>query len=192
MDNMQNKKKIFQHLNNAIGLKPKVVTFYDEPNVSKIDIYIGEDRPDFGITTYSTIGLSEHSIGLKMDSDEEIRVEFIGICNSDVIEFPNIIASCAFNIINDQYGCKPGTVYPDVIHEYYDDLEMEHIFFTTPYLWDDLTGLHLGGNYVTWLMAVPISNAEFEFLRSNGSDALEDLLEKSNIDVFDILRKSVA
>ena len=40
-------------------------------------------------------------------------------------------------------------------------------------------------------MAIPISNNEFIFLQNNGSDALEDLLEENNIDVFDISRKSI-
>jgi hypothetical protein len=191
MENIQNQKLIFQHLNNAIGFKPKVVACHDKENKSTIKMYIGEDRPDFGISTYSTIGLSEHSIGLKNNVEEEIRVEIIGICNSDIVEFPNIIASCAFNIINDQFTCKPGMVYPNIINEYYGDLEMEHIFFTTPYLWEDLTRLRIDANFVTWLMAVPISSAEFEFLQANGSNALEDLFEKSNMDVFNIHRKSV-
>ena len=102
-------------LHNAIGLTPKVVAFYDANENSKVDMYIGVDRPDFGITTYSTIGLSEHSIGFTNSNDEDIRVEFISICNSSVFDFANVIATCAFNIINDNYSCQPGTVYPDMI-----------------------------------------------------------------------------
>lgn len=191
MDNMQNKKIIFQNLLESIGLIPKVVAYYDKNKTSKIDIYIGVDRPDFGISTYSTIGLSEHSIALNSKNGEDIRVEFIAICNSDIIEFPNILATCAFNIINDKYSCRPGTVYPNIVNEYYNDIEMKHIYFTSPFLWDDLKSLEIDNKFITWLMAMPISDNEFDFLKTNGSDALEDLLEKNSVDVFDINRKSI-
>ena len=143
MDGMDNKKRIFKMLT------PNPVAFYDANENSKVDMYIGVDRPDFGITTYSMIGLSEHSIGLTNSSDEDIRVEFISICNSSVFDFANVIATCAFNIINDYYSCQPGTVYPDILNEYYDGLEMEHIFFTTPFLWDDLQCIKSENKIVT-------------------------------------------
>lgn len=191
MGNVQNKKLIFQTLSRVIGFTPKVVEYYDQIRTSKIDIYIGTDRPDFGISTYSTIGLSKYPIDLTNKNGEDIRVEFISICNSDVVKFPNIIATCAFNIINNNYSCRPGTVYPDIVKEYYDGKEMEHVYFTSPFLWEELQNIYIDNNVVTWLLAMPISNNEFEFLKINGSDALEDLLEKNSVDIFDINRKSI-
>ena len=55
---MQQKKYIFQILHKEIKLAPKVLAFADDTNENSIDIYIGEDRPDIGLNTYSTIGLS--------------------------------------------------------------------------------------------------------------------------------------
>ena len=109
------KKTIFKKLHEAIGMTPDVVRYHDGNNISTIDLYIGVDRPDFGITTFSTIGLSEHSIDLVSKDGKDIGVEFIAICNSDVLEFPNILATCAFNIINSKYSCTYGTVYPYVV-----------------------------------------------------------------------------
>ena len=54
---MQQKKYIFQILHKEIKLAPKVLAFADDTNENSIDIYIGEDRPDIGLNTYSTIGL---------------------------------------------------------------------------------------------------------------------------------------
>lgn len=45
--------------------------------------------------------------------------------------------------------------------------------------------------YVTWLMMVPISNKEFDFLKMNGAEELEILFEKNDINLFDLNRKSV-
>ena len=66
---MQQKKYIFQILHKEIKLAPKVLAFADDTNENSIDIYIGEDRPDIGLNTYSTIGLSKFPVDL-VCSDE--------------------------------------------------------------------------------------------------------------------------
>lgn len=191
MNDMKNKATIFKILHNEIGLEPKVVSYSDENEKSSIDIYIGINRPDMELTTYSTIGLSEYSIDLIDGKDREIRVELISVCESKVEEFPNIIASCAMRIIKDNYSCSPGTVNVDAISDYYSDLEMKHIYFTVPYLWNELQEIELDGHIVNWLLAVPISDKELEYLDENGAEAFEELLEKHEIDIFDIYRKSI-
>jgi len=188
---MSNGKLIARALVGVIGGTPKIVRYYDNNETSNIDMYIGIDRPEAGISTYSTIGLSNHSIGMKTDDGKQLRVEFIGACGSNADQFANIISSCAFNIINSKYSCEPGVVYPCVVKEYYRDIDMEHIFFTTPFLWENLHDMVLDEMVVTWLMAIPISDNEFIYLKENGSEALEDLFEENNIDIFDITRKSL-
>lgn len=191
MDNMQNKKRIFQILQDRIKAQPKVMSYLDESENYKVDLYIGNDRPDIGIVTYSTIGLSEYSIDLIDQRNREIRVEFIGVCNSEIPQFPNIIASCAFNIMKDHYSCRPGMVNPNIIEEYYSGLEMKHIYYTIPYLWNDLQGLEMDDHIVNWLLAMPISDNEWTYLQENGIDRFEDLLEQNDVDIFDINRKSI-
>lgn len=68
---------------------------------------------------------------------------------------------------------------------------MKHIYFTTPFLWNNLPGLELEDKVITWLMAIPISDNEFDFLIQNGSESLEGLFEEKNINIFDINRKSI-
>ena len=191
MQNMRYKAEIFKIIHNEIGLAPKVVSYLDDEEKTSIDIYIGEDRPDFGLTTYSTIGLSEYSIDLIDKKNIPIRVELIAVCESQVDKFANVIASCAFDIIKNNYSCSPSTVNMNAISLYYDNLEMKHIYYTMPYLWDGLQGIELGGNVVNWLLAIPISENELRFLDENGADAFEDLLEKHEIEIFDIYRKSI-
>lgn len=156
-----------------------------------MDIYIGENRPDIGLSTYSTIGLSEYPIAIADKQGREIRVEFIGMCGSDFTEFPNILASCAFNIIKDHYSCAPGMVNLNVIDEYYSGLEMRHIYYTIPSYWDNLQGHLIGDHIVNWLFAIPISDNELNYLNENGIEAFEELLENSNTEVYDIYRRSI-
>lgn len=186
---MIDSKKIAQALLNTIGGEPRVIEYVDNNNVSKIDIYVGKDRPLEGVTTYSTIGLSVHTIGFK--SDKQIRVELIGACYNSTDKFANIISSCAFNIINSNFSCKPGTVYPNVITEYYPDAINRHILFLAPFLWDSVLKLVFSETIVTWLMAIPISDNELSFIKREGDESLVTLFTKNSINVFDINRKSI-
>ncbi len=171
MENMQNKKEIFKIIHEAVKLTPKVISYFDETESHKIDIYIGENRPDVGLTTYSTIGLSEYPIEIVDRQGREIRVEFIGMCTSEFTSFPNILASCAFNIIKDHYSYTPGMVNMNVIDDYYKNLEMRHIYYTIPSYWEDLQGHLIDGHIVNWLFAIPISDNELDYLNENGVDA---------------------
>jgi len=61
---------------------------------------------------------------------------------------------------------------------------MEHVLFTSPFLWEDLKTLDFPNKKVTWLLALPISEEEFLFAEKEGTEALEDLLEKKDIVIF--------
>lgn len=187
---MYYKKKIFEIIHNEIKLTPKVLSFSDESNENKIDIYIGENRPDMGLNTYSTIGLSQYSIDLICGDGREIRVEYIGMCNSDFSYYANIIASCALNIIKDNYSCKPGMVAIDAISNYCNDLAMKHIYYTVPIYWGNLQGIEIDNTVINWLFMIPISDEELEYLDKYGDEKFEELLELNEVDVFDIYRKS--
>lgn len=52
---------------NAFGGKPNVIKYWDENNVSNIDVLSTVNRPYEGITSYATIGLSDHSINYTVD-----------------------------------------------------------------------------------------------------------------------------
>ncbi|MBC1458179.1 suppressor of fused domain protein [Listeria newyorkensis] len=188
---MQDNQQVAKHIFENVGGKPKVIKYKDSNETSAIDIFMSEDKPQDGVTTYATIGLSESSIGLVLGNDKELRAEFIGTCGSNFDKFPNIISSCAFNVINDNFLCRPGTVYPNVIAEYYADSEMKHILLTTPFLWENLINIETEQKVITWLSLIPISELELEYLNDNGSDALESLFEEKEIDIFDMYRESV-
>lgn len=175
----------------ALGGKPIVYAYWDNNKENYIDILSCNDRPYDGVTSYSTIGLSGHSIDLTID-DIPLRVEIVGACASEYECFPNILGSCAFNIINTKYKCYPGAIFPSVVKYYLPDSSMKHILFMPPFLWEEeLTTLSFNDKKVAWLLAVPISDKEFEYAIEHGTDALETLFEEVQIDIFDLKRKSV-
>lgn len=174
----------------ALGGKGSVYKYWDEGNISSVDILSAVDRPFDGIKSYSTIGLSDHSIELIVD-EIPLRVEFVGAGAACYEEFPNILATCAFNVINSRFSISYGEVFEDVINMYYPNIEMKHVLFVSPFLWEDLKTLEFSNKKVTWLSAVPISNNEYLFVKEKGTDLLEELFEREQIDIFDLERESV-
>ena len=72
------------------------------------------------------------------------------------------------------------------------DSLLEHILFVSPFLWEDrLKTLNFEDKKVAWLLAVPISEKEFKYAKDKGKDALEELFEEKQIDIFNLYRKSV-
>ncbi len=174
----------------AFGGKPSVSKYWDENKVSNVDILAIKDRPCEGVTSYSTIGLSDYSIGYSVD-EKPLRIEIVG-ASATIFEFsPNILSTCAFNIINTNLSISHGEIFKGVINVYYPDSEMEHVLFTSPFLWEKLKSVDFPDKKVTWLLAVPISTKEFLFAEKEGTEALEDLFEKKNINIFDVRRNSI-
>jgi antitoxin YqcF len=174
----------------AFGGKPQVSKYWDESNVSNIDILSTADRPYEGITSYSTIGLSDHSIEYTVDGTP-LRIEIVGASASEYKQFPNVLATCAFYIINSNFLVSHGKVFRDMIKMYYPNSEMKHVLFASPFLWEDLKTLDFPNKKVAWLLAVPISENEYIFAQEKGTDSLEELFEEKEIDIFDLERKSI-
>lgn len=174
----------------AFGGKPSVSKYWDENKVSSVDILSTIDRPYEGVTSYSTIGLSDYSIGYSVD-EKPLRIEIVGASATLFEFFPNIVSTCAFNIINTKLPIAHGEIFKGVVRMYYPNSEMEHVLFTSPFLWEKLNSIDFLDKKVTWLLAVPISKKELLFAEEEGTEALEDLFEKKDIDIFDIRRNSV-
>lgn len=174
----------------AFGGKPSVSKYWDENKVSSVDILSTIDRPYEGVTSYSTIGLSDYSIGYSVD-EKPLRIEIVGASATIFEFFPNIVSTCAFNIINTKLPIAHGEIFKGVVRMYYPNSEMEHVLFTSPFLWEKLNSIDFLDKKVTWLLAVPISKKELLFAEEEGTEALEDLFEKKDIDIFDIRRNSV-
>jgi antitoxin YqcF len=174
----------------AFGGKPSVSKYWDENNVSNVDILSSIDRPYEGVTSYSTIGLSDYSIGYSID-EKPLRVEIVGASATVFELFPNVLSTCAFNIINTKSPITHGEIFKGTVRMYYPDSEMEHVLFTSPFLWEKLISLNFIDKKVTWLLAVPISTKELLFAEREGTEALEDLFEEKDIDIFDISRNTV-
>ncbi|GDY33845.1 suppressor of fused domain protein [Gandjariella thermophila] len=131
--------------------------------------------------------------GLTRDGAQfPVRVELVGACANNVDFFPNALSTAAFYVINDHLFCQPGTIFPRVIEMYDPDITMKHLMFVSPFIWGDAPHtLELPDKTVAWLLAVPIAEQERRYAETHGAEALEDLFEQAQIDIFDIDRDPV-
>ncbi|MBX7102511.1 MAG: suppressor of fused domain protein [Gemmataceae bacterium] len=184
-------KLIARHALKVLGGKPQVITYWDDLNEHSIDLLICPDTPSSGLTSYSTVTLSDSPL-LQGDSEFPVRCELVSACDSQVREFANVLCTAAFYVKKDRWFCRPGVVFESMVSEYNLSKTMEHLYFTAPSHWPALnTTLNLATKKVTWLWAIPISAAESKYIAENGDNEFESLLEEANADVFDIHRESI-
>ncbi len=186
-------------------VKYKVFSYLDERDVKSINILSCFDTLFEGVTSFSTLGLSH--LPARMTSDgKPLTVELVSACDSVYDQFPNMISTCAFQIMDGLSDYGPGAVVPNVVPMYYPDLDMKHMLMGYPFLWGDtlhtisvkndskkgiLRRHSADEKLVAWLELIPISEMEYQYLLKNGYDALEDLFEKNEIDVLNLERKCV-
>lgn len=188
----QEQRLIAKTVANLFGGEASVAEYWDNAHKSNVAILECKNSPEFGVNSYSTVGLSDYNVGYTI-GDKDLRVEIVGAARFGFGDecFPNMIATCGFNIINDQFTCYPGAVFPNVISEYNKAGELRHMVFASPGMWErEFENIVLDDKVITWLMAVPITERELRFLQENNLDALETVFEENQTDVFDLTRKS--
>jgi antitoxin YqcF len=175
-------------LKDAFDGQPSVTKFWDDAHKSNVDILCVENAPEDGVSAIGTLGLSDTSIDLE-SGGKPLRVEMLMAFKTAQQDGPNILSTCAFCVINSGIEIKLGSIFPRVIELYRPGSPMRHILFSSPYLWD-LKTQDFPEKKVAWLHAIPISDAEHDYALTNGSNALETVLEEQAVNVFDLDRAS--
>ncbi|RZS37447.1 suppressor of fused protein SUFU [Herbihabitans rhizosphaerae] len=172
--------------------QPDVFEHTDEAGEPVADVIVATDRPQDGATSYSTVGLSNHPLS-EMEDEYPTRVEIVGACASDVEYYGDVLATVALNIRDSTWFPQPGGILPDAIGVHDSDVATKHVLLTPPFIWDDGPHtMYLHDKTVVFLFALPISDAEREYADKNGVEALGELLDEHEVDVFDLNRPSVA
>ena len=174
----------------AFGGTFRVNNYYDEAEQLSIPILWCSDRPVHGVTSYSTVGLSDYPMRQE-EKEFPARLELVGACGTATELFPNLLSTASFYIMRSQWLCYPGVVLQDAVTSYGLSSTMSHLYFTAPFLWEKkLTTLKFKTKTVAWLLAMPISVPELKYRDAHGDKELELLFERAHIDVFDVNRPS--
>jgi antitoxin YqcF len=182
-------KQIAKLVAATFGGAPRVIQYLDEAEKSQIAVLHATDRPQLGLISFCTIGLSDYPIpGGRLQPPLGTEIAAV----SDEEDFAAVLATAAFCVINSGWVAEPGRIFPQVVGSHIDGVTVPNLMFVNPFLWDDdLASRTLSTKTVAWLLGLPVSDAEMEYARVHGSDALEDMFEEAQIDVYDLRRPSV-
>jgi len=184
-------KMVVQYVTMAFGGTPHVDEYGHNTEDLTVGILYCHNRPTEGVTSYSTIRLSDYPM-MGVKGEFQTRLELAGVCATTTGFFPNVLASAAFSIMRTGDIYYPGTVMPNFIRQYSPSSVLPHLYLTAPFLWqDDLKTLNCGTKKVSWLLAMPIAESEYLYLKEHGDEALEHLFEQEEIDIFDLNRLPV-
>jgi antitoxin YqcF len=174
------------------GEEARVVRYLDAAESSEIHVLQSSDTPVEGLISFCTVGLSDRPDpdgppGL----DPPLGVEILAV--SGLPEFGAVVSTAAFYVINSGNRLRPGAVFRGVVGMHRPSSSARNLMFVEPCLWgdEDFASHALEGKTVAWLQALPISDAEAEFVRLHGADALTALFDDEDPDFLDLDRDSV-
>ena len=187
-------KDLAKYITDLVGTNRTVQRFWDEEKKLSSDIFTCDDPQNKQVKFYGTIGLSDYpNVIARTDGGSmNIPVELLMVGSKEFDLVRNLLATCSFYIMTDKWQCQPGTVFMKMIETYYPDSEMKHVYFTSPFLWEDkLKAVVYQTKTVHWIQAIPISESELNYKKEKGGMAFEKLLKESEFDCFDFNRKNL-
>jgi hypothetical protein len=124
----QDNIKMVRFISNAIGIDPHVHAYYDENEETSFDILSVTDPTDNEVMFYSSIGISDHPNLIEMKSGEmnNISIELLITGYKDFDKVPDILSTCGFYIIKDNWTCQPYDVSKNMVDLHYPQKEVKH------------------------------------------------------------------
>lgn len=186
MDPSEQARRVFDHYRLRLGLeRPPVTAFYSDDRRLSVDLMEAADLPAQGLVTVATLGLSDAP---NASPSGDVRVELLLAAPSEVTYAANVLATVAFDVMRGPFpGAWPGALKPTAVERNEPDASMPDVLLIAPFCWEDLDPLP----EVHFLQVIPLHASESAYCLENGSDALEALFEKHQIDVFDWHRAPV-
>lgn len=173
----------------VIGGQPTARGYHGEKAGQQVSIARFRDRPQKGVTTYATLGLSDTRVPRQVEPP--LGTEFLGVCDSAATDFPKILGVIAFRAQADGRSCEPDEIFDNVVPSG-TSTTLRHAILIPPFLWDDdaFASRAIGHKTVAWLLALPITDAERQYAFDHGPDELQTVFEEAQIDIFDLQRPS--
>ncbi|MBE6843437.1 MAG: suppressor of fused domain protein [Ruminococcus sp.] len=187
-------EKMITALRDILGGDQKAFSYQREDAPNKLDILFAKHCPSKNYLTASTLGLVNRATGYQdKNTGKEIRAEIIMSSYGGTDMIGKILTTAGVGIFESNIRYGYGTVLKGVLEAYYPNSDMKHLFLMLPPpIWSKRFGIVDGEDCsITFLYALPISQAECDFMAQNGIDALQNKFVEVNIDMFDLERKSV-
>lgn len=184
-------KMVARHVARAFGGDFNVRQVVHDTQPLTVDVLRCEDTPDDGLISYSTIGLSDHPMTYE-EGEFPTRLEITAVTDAEDSKMDLIIGSAAFRIMQTHELVYPGRVLEGYVEEYHPEGDLPHLYFTDPFPWgEELGTLDCDTKQVSFLLAMPLSDSELEYLLEHGDEALDELFAENEVAYYDLDRESV-
>lgn len=154
----------------------------------KVGLFEVRDHPQPGVTTWGTVGMSFLDNRVTTRDDRVLRVELVCAVGRTWERAGDGLASCALALASGE-SCTPDSVFREPFAAA--STSTPHAIFVPPFIWGPFVTLSDESSVVTWLQAVAVTPEEAEFAVAHGVEALTDLFEAQQPDIFDFARASV-
>ncbi|QUJ67387.1 suppressor of fused domain protein [Photobacterium sp. GJ3] len=178
---------LIKHMEKHLGL---IIQGWKDNN-SNYKVLLFNDTPVENVSTYVSLGLSEHSYCIGYEN--KVKQELLFSCNSSVD--PEIISSLLMSLCESVSESKKAVLRGEVVllpEEITQRLGFQAIYFTMPAYFDEGFYEYKGSKPSTVLVwAVPVFFEEYEYIINNGWEKFEDMLEELDPDLCSIKRESL-
>src|SRR4051794_6017248 len=182
-------KNLAHRIRDLFGGVPQVFLYWNTAHDKSVPVLSSEGRPEEGLTSWATVGMSEFDNQLMLEDGRPIRVELLAVCQSEFSAMGRVLSGCAFNVADGDFVASPGVIFPNAIRVNDDSVRMKHAMLVSPFLWDGQPlPIEESDRVTTFLQVVPVDDDEFAYARANGVEALEDRFTSAQIDVYDLNR----
>lgn len=187
-------EKMLSVLRETLGGVQAAFSYQKQGEESKVDILYAKQSPGPNYLTAATLGLVNRTTGYTdSNTGKEIRAELIMSSYGGHDMAGKILSTAGIGIYQTEIRYGYGTVLKGVMEIYYPNSDMKHLFLMLPPPhWKKAFGVtDADDSIITFLYALPISQAECDYMSENGIEALQNLFVEKNIDMFDFERKCV-
>lgn len=181
-------KNLLNHVEENIGtIKEGWILPKQNKNIQVVKIE-PKDIPESNC--FLSIGLSNTLYPLNR-SEKKIRLELFLLLPND--HEPSYAPSIIEDAMIEMQISGKAFLRGDVIGpkgEIFENSKMTALYVAPPICFDEKTaGFKIAKSEVIFMWLVPISTTESDYIKRNGWESFEDILENNEIDVLDIFRK---
>jgi antitoxin YqcF len=179
-------------IESSFGAKPKIVSY----DIKKQNGYVAEialatavNGRSYRYVSYSTVGLSLIPL-VRTDSGKEYRLELVSACAVNSTDWYRVILNAASFIAEEQWACSPGCYIEKIVSPEVSK-SLRHLVFAYPTLWKMSNLIQIHGLPLRFLLILPITDGELQFLKDQGFAKLEERLVEADFNCCDLNRESV-
>lgn len=176
----------YKHLCRYGGVNATVLANTDQSGTHTIEVFRADS--DGGVLL-STIGLMDIAQGA--NASAPIFTEILMDSRKPDDKLGSVLATIAFHVMQFKAPLAPGVMFERAIDLYFPQHALPHAMLVVPFQWrDEMQRVELATKTIHPLLALPISQAEREFVVENSPHALEQVWQARQVDVLDWGRAS--